>query len=164
MKPQNSRRVFLKTSFLSSAVVVLGGCSSFNIVTLKDTIAVVQSDLFPKAEELNINTVDYINIIIRHSRITKEDKDFLRDGVKWLNEEAIALHERTYIKLQEEERQNILALISQEAWGESWIHTMMTYIFEAMLGDPIYGSNIDEAGWNWLSFQGGLPSPKKAFL
>jgi hypothetical protein len=41
---------------------------------------------------------------------------------------------------------------------------MMRYIFEAMLGDPIYGANKHEAGWKWLAFEGGKPRAKRMYL
>ncbi|MDF1877713.1 hypothetical protein JHD47_07780 [Sulfurimonas sp. SAG-AH-194-L11] len=92
------RRVFLKAGFLSSAVVVMNGCSVFGITTPRDTIKVLQNDLFPKAKELGINTADYIGIVLKHSRITKEDKHYLKNGVKWLNESAVDMYKKTVYK------------------------------------------------------------------
>ena len=160
----NRRNFLLKAGFLSSAVFVMSGCELFGVTTSRDTIKVVQNDLFPKAKELNIDTASYISIILHHSRITKEDKLFLKNGVKWLNEEAVSLYTKTYTQLTETQRQHVLHSIAKEEWGSSWIDTMLRYIFEAMLGDPIYGGNNKEAGWKWLSFEGGLPRPKKAYL
>lgn len=164
MKELSSRRLFLKAGFLSSAVIVMSGCDIFAVTTSRDTIAVVQNDLFPKATELKINTVNYISIILHHSRVTQEDKTFLKNGVKWLNETAVEMYQTTYTKLSSSKRQEVLNAISKTQWGESWIYNMMTYIFEAMLGDPIYGGNNSEAGWKWLAFSGGQPRPTKAFL
>lgn len=160
----DKRRTFLKLGFLSSAVIVMNGCDVFAITTPKDTIAIVQNDLFPKAKALNINLVNYISIVLHHSRITREDKTFLKNGVKWLNEEAVKMYGTTYTKLSDAKRQDVLNAISKTKWGDSWIYNMMGYIFEAMLGDPIYGSNTAEAGWKWLAFSGGEPRPKKAYL
>ena len=36
---------------------------------------------------------------------------------------------------------------------------MLLYIFEALLSDPVYGANVNEAGWNWLGYAAGLPRP-----
>lgn len=160
----NNRRTFLKLGVLSSVVFVTSGCELFGVTTSRDTIRVVQYDLFPKAKELSIDTVNYIDVILHHSRVTDEDKAFLKNGVKWLNETAVETHQKMYAQLRPSQRQEILQEIAQTQWGESWIYNMMTYIFEAMLGDPIYGGNNREAGWKWLAFQGGLPRPTKAFL
>lgn len=160
----NKRRNFLKYSFLGSSVFIMSGCELFSVTTLHDTIKVLQNDLFPKAKELSIETSSYISIILHHERVTKEDKKFLKNGVKWLNEEAVNMHKRTYTKLLKQEREAVLQAVSKTEWGESWLYAMMTYLFEAMLGDPIYGGNNSEEGWKWLSFEGGLPRPKKAYL
>jgi len=158
------RRAFLKTGFLSSAVVVMNGCTVFGITTPRDTIKILQNDLFPKANELGINAADYIGIVLKHSRITKEDKKYLINGVKWLNEYAVEMYKKQYTKLLAHERQKVLEGFSQESWGSSWLDTVLRYTFEASFGDPIYGANKMQAGWNWLEFRGGEPRPKKAFL
>ncbi len=158
------RRNFLKAGFLSSAVFVMSGCELFSVITSRDTIDVVQNDLFAKAKTLGINTSNYISIVLRHSRINEEDKTFLKNGVKWLNETAVEMYKESYTKLPASKRQDVLNAISKTQWGDSWIYNMMTYIFEAMLGDPVYGGNNDEAGWKWLAFNGGLPRPTKAYL
>ena len=160
----NKRRNFLKYSFLSSSVFVMHGCELFSVTTLHDTIAMVEHDLFPKAKNLNIKTASYISIILHHKRISKDDKKFIKNGVKWLNEASVQMYKKTYVKLLVAQREAVLQKVVQTQWGESWIYAVMTYMFEAMLGDPIYGGNNDEAGWQWLDFQGGQPRPKKAYL
>jgi len=142
----------------------MNGCELFSVVTPKETIELVQNDLFPKAKELGINTFVYMSVVLNHSRITDEDKEFIKNGVKWLNEEAVEKYSATYTKLTSTQRQNILKIISQTRWGDSWINEMLTYSLEAMLSDPIYTANKDEAGWKWLNFQGGFPRPKEALL
>ena len=160
----SSRRNFLKAGFLSSAVFVMSGCELFSVTTPQDTIKVLQNDLFPKAKELGVNTSSYINIILHHSRVSDEDKAFIKNGVKWLNEEAVKMHKTTYTKLLSTQREEVLNSIVQMQWGESFMYNMNSYLFEAMLGDPIYGSNNKESGWKWLEFTGGEPRPKEMYL
>ncbi len=160
----NSRRTFLKAGFLSSAVFVMSGCELFSITTSEDTISVLQTDLFPKAKELGVNTASYISVILHHSRVSEEDKAFIKNGVKWLNEEAVKMHKTTYVKLLLTQREEVLREIVKTEWGESFMYNMNSYLFEAMLGDPIYGGNNKEAGWKWLHFSGGQPRPKEMFL
>ncbi len=160
----NSRRNFLKAGFLSSAVFVMSGCELFSVSTPQETIKVLQNDLFPKAKELGVSTSGYISIILHHSRVSDEDKLFIKNGVKWLNEEAVKMHKATYVKLLSTQREEVLKKIVQTQWGESFMYNMNSYLFEAMLGDPIYGGNNKEAGWKWLEFTGGQPRPKEMFL
>jgi len=159
-----TRRNFLKYGFLSSSVLVMSGCELFSVVTPKETIELVQRDLFPKAHELGINTFVYMSIILNHSRITDEDKEFIKNGVKWLNEEAVEKYNTTYTKLTSTQRQNILKIISKVRWGDSWINEMLTFALEATFSDSVYGVSKNESGWKWLEFEGGHPRPKEALL
>lgn len=163
-----SRRAFLKNSFLTSVILVTCSDELFGAVAPMQTIALVQKDLFPQNDNVpktdEINAAYYLNTILNHSRITDQDKDFIRNGVKWLNEECAQKYKKVYTKLSNKERQNILQEIAQSRWGDSWIRTIMTYLLEAMLGDPIYGGNKNQSGWKWLNHQGGLPRPIKALL
>lgn len=159
-----NRRNFLKAGVLSSAVVIMSGCSVFGITTTRNTIKVLENDLFPKANELGIDTADYISIILRHPRVTQEDKRFLKNGAKWLNETSVEMFQKQYTKLSFEKRQLILKNITSTEWGNSWCSTVLGYTFEAAFGDPIYGGNNKEAGWKWLAFEGGKPRPTEVYL
>jgi len=164
MQKTTSRRFFLKAGFLSSAVFVMQGCELFSITTPLETITLLQKDLFPKADELNITTSTYMTTVFNHTRIDEEDKEFIKNGVKWLNEESVKMYKNSYTKILPSQREAVLQVITKEKWGESFIYQIMTFIFEAMLGDPIYGGNNNEKGWKWLEFEGGLPRPKERYL
>ena len=142
----------------------MSGCELFSVVTPKETIELVQNDLFPKAQELGVNTYIYMGIVLNHSRISAEDKEFIKNGVKWLNEESVSKYNTTYTKLTSSQRQETLKTISQVRWGESWIDEMLTYSLEAMISDPVYGVNKNRSGQKWLHFEAGLPHPKEALL
>lgn len=160
----NPRRKFLQYGFLSSSVFLFDGCTLFGVTTPYATIRVLQNDLVPQAESLGINTISYMHIVFKHKRIRKSDKEFLKNGVKWLNEESIKKYHKEYVKLVKHQRESLLHVIAKTSWGESFLYDIMSYTFEAMLGDPIYGGNNNQAGWKWLAFQGGLPRPKKVYI
>lgn len=163
-----SRRIFLKNSFLSSVLLITYSGELFGAITPISTIAQVHKDLFPDSgmvpNQNDINASYYINIVLNHSRINDDRKRFIRNGVKWLNEEATLKYKKIYIRLSSTQRQTILRDISKTDWGESWLDIIMSYLLEAMLGDPIYGGNKAESGWKWLNHKGGLPRPKEALL
>ena len=142
----------------------MNGCELFSITTPKETMIVLHKDLFPQAQLLKIDTISYMSIVFHHSRIDEDEKEFLKNGVKWLNEEAYTLFDVTYVKLSPKKRQIILQNIVKTNWGENFMYKTMSYMFEAMLGDPIYGGNNKEAGWKWLEFEGGQPRPKEVYL
>ncbi|MCW8955062.1 MAG: gluconate 2-dehydrogenase subunit 3 family protein [Sulfurimonas sp.] len=162
------RRNFLKNSFLSSVVLLTYSGELFGAVTTMETMSVVHKDLFgevadvPTAESINANS--YLYKILKHSKITSQNKAFIKDGIKWLNEEAVSKYKKTYTKLSDKQRQKVLQEIADTIWGDSWLENILTYFLEAMLGDPLYGGNKAMSGWKWLNYKPGLPRPTKAFL
>lgn len=159
-----SRRIFLKNSFLTTAIIVISGSAFFGGASALETFKVVQEDLFPHATKLEIHSFSYLMLILNHSRIRDDEKSFLRNGVQWLHEEAVSQYKQTYTKLSSNQRQIILQTVAKKQWGKKWIAKMLTYIMEATLGDPIYGANTNGLGWNWLEHTSGLPRPKKGYL
>lgn len=159
-----SRRNFLKSTLGGSLIALSTSNELFALTTPLQTLKVVQTDLFPKEKIDDANAYAYLSIILHHSHISDEDKHFLKNGTLWLNEEALKTYKDVYIKLSSKQRQKVLRTISQESWGKSWIKTVLGYIMEAVLGDPIYGINKEESGWKWLAHTSGLPRPTKALL
>lgn len=163
----NLRRTFIKKSFLTTAVLVLSQGEVFAEVSPLQTLELVQEDLFPNTKETptlqEVNASAYLTFILHHSHVTDTQKRFIRNGVGWLNEEALKLYNTLYPKLSPQQRQNVLKTIAKHRWGEQWIETLLTYIFEATLGDPLYGINKDQVGWKWLKHKGGEPRPKEIF-
>lgn len=161
-----TRRNFLKTSILSSVILLTYSGELLGATTPLKTIALVQEDLFPASKlapsAKYINASSYLNKILNHSRVTQADKEFIKDGAKWLNEEAITKYKKTYSKLSSKQRQKVLKIVVDTDWGESWLANIMTYLFESLLGDPIYGGNKGKVGWKWLNHKGGIPRPTKA--
>ncbi|MBN2815176.1 MAG: gluconate 2-dehydrogenase subunit 3 family protein [Campylobacterales bacterium] len=159
------RRKFLQLGLLSSAIFVMQGCELKGITTMRSTIELLQRDLFEKSHTLNIKTTHYFyNSVLGHSRISQEEKKFLKNGVSWLNEAAQEQYKLLYVKLPRHHREHVLQTISQSQWGEEWLSKMLGYILEATLSDPIYLGNTNENGWKWLEFQGGVPHPKEPYL
>lgn len=158
------RRDFLKLGFLSTAVFLMSGCEVLGITTPKETIKLLQYDLFPKAKELATDTVAYMDIIFAHSRISQEDKNFLKNGVKWLNESALEMYQKRYTQLSKIQRDKVLKSISTTRWGVDFLDSILRYTLEAALGEPVYGANKNQAGWKWLSFDAPNPQAKKAYL
>ncbi len=112
----------------------------------------------------NINAVSYLRGVFEDPHIDESERVFLKNGVLWLNETAQERHQVPYYRLQPPERQNLLTHIATERWGENWLYAVMGYFFEAMLGDPLYGGNAQEAGWHYLNHHGGLPRPEVPYL
>jgi len=156
-----NKRSFLKLALLGAGIafVYSSSWSKANV----DTLALLQEDLFPDIDDkLNTKTINaraYLTYILHHPRVSEDDKRFIKKGVLWLDEEANDLFEADYTDLPEPKRQKVLESIARTEWGESFIETILTYLFEALLGDPIYGINKNEVGWKWVHHTPGLPRP-----
>lgn len=163
-----TRRFFLKSSLVGSALFTVA-CADKEATNIKSVsplkiLKVVQVDLFPQKAVENANAYRYLSVIFKHSLVSDSDKQYLRNGTRWINEEAVLEYDKSYIDLDSSQRQKILKQISKESWGKSWMKTVLSYIMEATLGDPIYGINKNESGWKWLSHTPSFPRPKEALL
>ena len=163
-----TRRSFLKSSAFSATALLLPQTELAASALLLDTISLAQKDLYgdskeaPSFDELNVRA--YISLVLNHSRIDKDKKKFIRNGAIWLAEEAVLLYKKSYVSLNFKERQKTLESISKVRWGENWIDTMLSFIYEAVLGDTLYGTNKNESGWKWLNHASGMPRPKELLL
>ncbi|ANE33381.1 putative gluconate 2-dehydrogenase subunit [Campylobacter hyointestinalis subsp. hyointestinalis LMG 9260] len=126
---------------------------------------IVQKLIFLAIKTLDIDALSYLKLILSHSKISKKDKDFLINGCLWLDNVSQKIYEISFINLDENRQNKIINLvIKNESWAEGWIYDMLVFCSEAVFGDPIYGANIDENGWKWISHETGLPQPKTPFL
>ena len=112
----------------------------------------------PSAKDLHISS--YLVFVLQDERILKEDRDYLLKGAFWFEESAFEMFDRSFLQLNKEEKEELLQDVATYKWGENFIYTTMTYIFEALVSAPVYGSNTDEIGWKWLSHNPGFPQPK----
>ncbi len=163
----SSKRLLLKHLVLLAASLVLPKRLHGDAL-LWQTIAQVQHDLFPASSGVptlkEIAATTYLKRVMRETRVTQEHKAFIRNGERWLNETSQEQYHKSYTALNASQRQALLQRISKESWGERWIATLLTYIMEAMLCDPVYGGNIGEVGWKWLHHTPGKPRPSKALV
>jgi len=163
-----TRRDFLKRTAFSTSAVFIPSTTLIASTKVLDTLELVQKDLYgdlddaPKFDEINSRA--YLSLILTHTRINADTKKFITNGAIWLDEEAVKLYKKTYILLGYEERHKTLKSASEYRWGNKWIYEMLTFVYEATLGDTIYAINKNESGWKWLGHASGLPRPKEPLL
>lgn len=130
-------------------------------------ILAVQEHLFPKTKEApssqEINAREYLHLVLHDQTLDIRDRQFIKNGIKWLEEETQEKYNRSFINLSFKEKETIFQEISKVRWGEGWLSSLLSYIFEALLSDPIYGGNPSGIGWKWLNHQTGHPRPKYKF-
>ncbi|VAW66134.1 hypothetical protein MNBD_GAMMA08-2388 [hydrothermal vent metagenome] len=127
------------------------------------TLASVQEHLFPADDTSpgakDIFALRYLQSTLSAPNADKEDVDFIYQGVGWLNDLSTTMHKNKFIKLNSDEKEKVLRKIETSRAGNRWLSSMMTYLIEALLSDPVYGGNKDQKGWKWLEHQPGFPLP-----
>ncbi len=133
---------------------------------LKDpwlTLAQVQEHLFPKGDDIPgataLRTVVYLYNTIETRNADYDDREFILNGVRWLNNLTTKEHGRVFHQLNEDNKESALRKIEASRAGRRWLSLILTYLIEALLADPVYGGNADGAGWQWLQHQPGFPKP-----
>ncbi|MDJ0807830.1 MAG: gluconate 2-dehydrogenase subunit 3 family protein [Gammaproteobacteria bacterium] len=126
-------------------------------------LGAVQNRLFPSeanapgAEELN--ALDYLKWVVADRKLDAEDRRFILRGVDWLEDLTREVHAQSFSDLSIEQQDAILRRIARSDAGENWLATLLLYLFEALLSDPVYGGNPHEVGWHWLGHRPGFPRP-----
>jgi gluconate 2-dehydrogenase gamma chain len=127
------------------------------------TLAAVQQHMFPAAEGTpgasDIQATIYLHTAIENPAADGEDREFLFNGVGWLNDLTQDQYQQAFVALDELQREHTLRKIEQSQAGRNWLSLLLTYLLEALLADPVYGGNPDGIGWQWLAHQPGYPTP-----
>lgn len=177
-----SRKDFLKGMLFSFAVTqvpFLSACSHKNTGKLKpfanrldhdqlEIVKIVQNILFPNDGNgpgaLDIHAHNYLQWVMSDPRMEREEVEYIINGTGWVDETAQEDYSKDFISLSREDQEQLINKISKQSWGEDWLSFLLTYIFEALLSDPLYGGNPEETGWKWLKVYPGYPRPDKTLL
>ncbi len=166
------RRKFIRQVLLSGIAVQLPfffSCSEErkdNTIHRKtDLVNTIQQILFPDTPDSpgieDTGAFAYFNRIVRDERLDPEEREYLQNGLRWVNETAQEETKKDFVQLTFPQQKQLIKKISAYSWGEAWLSRMLTVIFEALLLDPIYGVNLQESGWKWLGHVPGSPRPSK---
>jgi len=178
---QMSRRHFVKGLLIAGAITqipFLSAClnESKEAVlpfgqlnsTQKDILKEVQNILFPNdgngPSAKDVNALEYLQWVISDSRMDPSEVEYLLNGIKWIEEISDEIYSNSFLELSQNEKENLIAKVSKQNWGESWLSVVLTLIFEALLSDPQYGGNINSTGWEWLNHNPGNPRPTEELL
>ncbi len=129
-------------------------------------IAAVQDHLLPSEPHApgaqDIHALAYLQWVASDSNLDTGERAFIVRGAAWLDERARDLALFPFTELNESRREQVLRAVSGSAAGENWLGTILVYLFEALLMDPVYGGNPDGIGWRWLGHTPGFPRPPAA--
>ena len=127
------------------------------------TFAAVQQQLFPAdgngPSADDIHATLYLKFVMEAPDTEAADRQFLLDGINWLNDLTEQEHGKAFVALAAEQREQALHKIAASQAGERWLSQLLLYIMEALLTDPVYGGNPNGLGWQWLEHQAGFPRP-----
>ena len=130
------------------------------------TISAVQQHLFPEEKSSphsigakDIQALGYLRATMKTPDFDKEKEDLIHNGVSWLNDLAKQQYSTNFIQLDSNAKEKILRRIETSNAGARWLSTLLTYLLEALLADPVYAGNPNGIGWKWLQHQPGFPRP-----
>jgi len=127
-------------------------------------VSAVQDHLFPKGPDspgaTDINAAAYLEWAITAPGVDPDTKNTIVNGVDRLHDASRERFDVPFYGLDDEQREQLLRYLADKTrWGRAWLSLMLYYIFEALLSDPVYGSNLNKIGWQWLQHQPGFPTP-----
>lgn len=127
------------------------------------TIGAVQDHLLPSEPGApgarEIRATAYLQWVVRDERLDAREREFILRGADWLDGVARERELLSFPELAEAARERVLRAVTASAAGENWLSTLLVYLFEALLVDPVYGGNPDGVGWRWLGHTPGFPRP-----
>lgn len=167
------RKFLLQSAALASSGLFSGAvfsvASNNNISQKKwdqhtlTTLTQLQNHLFPadatSPGAKDINALPYLLSALQQPAVQADEKEFIRKGVEWLDDLSKTTFNKKFIALNTDKREQIVKTTANSDAGENWLSTILLYIFEALLADPVYGGNPDGIGWKWLQHQPGFPRP-----
>lgn len=175
----NSRRKFLKQLGyigIASQIGFIYACNDqktivlpldFNPLSEKEAkiLAYVLEILFPDdgngPSVQQLNSLEYILWNLKDENRDKDSNNYILKGIMWIEETAEEEKQQSFLALKDNEKEAIIDFVSKTSWGEDWLSSILTLIFESLLYDPIYHINKEQAGWNWLNHQAGIPRPSE---
>lgn len=123
----------------------------------------VHNVLFPRDKfgpgAIDFKTVEYLDWVLSDVNLDQEDKDYLLNGIKWMEESSDEEFSKPFSKLTDVEIESLISVVVKQNWGESWLSRNLSYILEAQFSDELYGSNKGGKGWIWLNHYPGYPRP-----
>jgi gluconate 2-dehydrogenase gamma chain len=150
----------LAAVFPQASVATAGSTKKLDPWPLIDA---VQQQLFPNEDHApgarEINALGYLKFVVSDTTLAPEDREFITRGAAWLEDMAQQMYKKSFLALSNTDQEKVLQRIAASEAGENWLSTLLLYIVEALLTDPVYGGNTQQRGWTWLQHVPGFPRP-----
>ena len=129
-------------------------------------VRAAQAQLFPAGDAPgsdDVNATAYLAAVLVDPGVHADEREFIVDGVPLLADFTRERTGREFDVLAGEERETVLRTIENSPVGQYWLSLMIYCMLEAEHADPVYGGNVDRAGWAWLDHHPGFPRPPQGF-
>jgi len=131
---------------------------------VEETLAAVQEHMFPEGSSLpsaaSMKVTQFVFDAISHKSFDRDIKAFVLEGAQ----ELVSREKGQFTSMTYMQREKALRAYEETNYGSSWLSRIITLTMEAMFSDPIYGSNVKEAGWKAVGNYGGFPRPKTKYM
>jgi hypothetical protein len=131
---------------------------------IESTLSAVQEHLFPEGSKIpsakSMKVTQFLFETMMHKSFDKDIKAFVLEGAKELEKRE----KGRFTCMTDQEKEKALRAYEETNYGHSWLSRIMTLTMEGLFSDPIYGSNIKEAGWQAISSYGGFPRPTTRYI
>jgi len=129
------------------------------------TIVAVQAILFPSDGNgpgaKDLHAFEYLLWFLEDESLDDYDRKSYAKGAAKVNKKALELYNKSFPTLALAQQEEIVVVMVKDKKTKMWFSRLVTYLFEALLADPIYGGNPNNIGWNWLEHDPGQPRPTK---
>lgn len=174
-----SRKTFVKTLLLSGVAMQLPwltSCSSEDTIGSTEPLTIVQFKalravqdvLFPEdgngPSARDINATPYLVWVLNDSLLDPDENNYLIEKLDQFISDCEVKYGEPFDALSQNNQEAFVVTIANESWGKRWLSRLITFIFEALLLDPVYGGNTNQSGWDWLQHDPGLPRPSKDII
>lgn len=133
-------------------------------------VSAVQDHLFPTEKEApgarEANATAYLQWVLSDPDLEPRTREFFARGATALMLLLEQQGKGGFAALSLEEKEEVLRRFEQQEEGGEWLRELLNHILEALLTDPVYGGNLQGAGWRWIAHRPGFkrPPPDKRYF
>ena len=110
-----------------------------------------------------INALPYLRRAMAAPDHDPTERQFILDGAGWLDAIARQHYTQSFQAIGTDTRERVMRRVAASQAGDNWLSTLLLYLLEALLTDPVYGGNPGGIGWQWLHHKPGLPRPDRPY-
>jgi gluconate 2-dehydrogenase gamma chain len=131
---------------------------------VEPTLRAVQEHLFPEGSKIpsakSMKLTQFMYDTMKHKSFDRDIKAFVLNGATELEKRV----GEPFVSLSIQQKEKALRDYEKTEYGRNWLLRIMTLSMEGLFSDPIYGSNIQEAGWKAIASYGGFPRPRSRYI